>query len=101
MNICFFNKSEREYTNKVNYVAELFFSTYGFGYDSIDSIDQLSDANHRQPDLIIFYGSREDYRILKEKFPSICHLLFIPQLINQVFATNPPPVQALRQKGTD
>jgi hypothetical protein len=101
MNICFFNKSEREYTNKVNYVAELFFSTYGLEYDSIDSMDQLSDANHCRPDLIIFYGTREDYQILKEKFPSTYHILFISQLMSEVYESNPPQAKILRQKGTD
>ncbi|HEX7401803.1 MAG TPA: hypothetical protein VF369_06470, partial [candidate division Zixibacteria bacterium] len=101
MNICFFNKSESEFAKKVSYIAELFFTTYGLEYESIDSLDQLSDANHRRPDLIMFYGTREDYRILKEKSSSTCHLLFVSQLINQVFEAHPPQVKILKQKGTD
>jgi hypothetical protein len=101
MNIFFFNKSENRFTKKVSYIAELFFSTYGLEYDIIYSLDQLSDANHRRPDLIMFYGTREDYQILKEKSSSTCHLLFISQLINQVSESNPPQVKTLKQNGTN
>ncbi|MFH1335605.1 MAG: polysaccharide deacetylase family protein [Candidatus Zixiibacteriota bacterium] len=101
MNICFFNKSENRFTKKVNYIAELFFSTYGLEYDIIYSLDQLTDEDYRRPDLIMFYGTQEDYQILKKQTPFTCHLIFVSQLINQVFETNPPQVKILKQKGTD
>jgi hypothetical protein len=101
MNICLFNNSESKFAKKISYVADLFFSTYGLEYCSVDSIDQLSDANHSKPDLIMFYGTREDYQTLKVQFPSTCHLLFISKQIDQVFESNPPEVKILKQRGAD
>jgi len=101
MNICFLAKTEKIYESKIKYIAELFFSTYGLDYQFLQSLDQFFEAKSCPVDLLLLYGSWEDYQDLKEKIPPGCHLLFASQLFQQIFEPGSPEVKRLKQVGTD
>ena len=100
MNICFFAKAEEKFTKKIKYIVDFFFSTYGLDYRIIQSLDQLFEADLSLVNLLIIYGSWEDYQGIKEKIPPGCHLLFISQLFHQVFEKGHPEVKRLNFKKT-
>jgi hypothetical protein len=100
MNIYFFAKAEEKFTKKIKYIVDLFFSTYGLDYRIIQSLDQLFEADLSLVNLLIIYGSWEDYQSIKEKIPPGCHLLFISQLFHQVFEQGHPEVKRLKYKKT-
>lgn len=100
MNICFFAKAEEKFTKKIKYIVDLFFSTYGLDYRIIQSLDQLFEADLSLVNLLMVYGSWEDYQSIKEKIPPGCHLLFISQLFHQVFGQEHPEVKRLKFKKT-
>lgn len=101
MNICFFAKAEEGFTKKIKYIVDLFFSTYGLDYRFFQSVDQLFEADLSLVNLVMIYGSWEDYQGIKEKIPPSCHLLFISQLFHQVFEQRHPEVKRLKYKETD
>ncbi|MCK4386038.1 MAG: polysaccharide deacetylase family protein [candidate division Zixibacteria bacterium] len=101
MNICFFAKTEDRYRQKIRYIVDLFFSTYGLNYQPLQSPDHLFEAKSPQPDLVLVYGSWEDYQDLKERISPGCGLLFVSQLFPQVFEPKSPEIKRLKRKGTD
>jgi hypothetical protein len=100
MNICFFTKAEERFTKKIKYIVDLFFCTYGLDYRIIQSFDQLNEDKFLPANLLLFYGSWEDYQSIKEKIPPGCHLLFVSQLFHQVFEKGHPEVKRLKFKKT-
>ena len=101
MNISFLAKTEKRYERKIRYIVDLFFSTYGVDYQPLHSLDQLLEAESPRADLLLFYGSREDYQHLKGKISPDCHLLFVSQLFQEVFDPKPPEVKKLKREGTN
>jgi hypothetical protein len=100
MNICFFAKAEERFTKKIKYIVDLFFSTYGVDYRTIQSLDQFFAEECPRTNLLLIYGTWEDYQEIKEKIPPHCHLLFISQLFHQVFEQGRPEVKRLKFKKT-
>ncbi len=101
MNISFFAKTEKRYESKIRYIVDLFFSTYGIEYRPMHSLDQMLEAKSPRTDLLLFYGSWENYHDLKEKISPHCHLLFVSQLFQQTFDQKPLEVKRLRREGAD
>ncbi|MFQ6003559.1 MAG: polysaccharide deacetylase family protein, partial [Candidatus Zixiibacteriota bacterium] len=101
MNICFFAKAEKEYEEKIRYVVNLFFSTYGVNFQLLQSLDQICKTKPPWVDLLLFYGSLEDYQKVKDELSPICHLLFMSRLFQQVFDPKLPEVKGLKREGTD
>jgi hypothetical protein len=100
MNICFFAKAEERFKKKIKYIVDIFFSTYGLDYRAIHSLDQLVEAESQRTDLLLIYGTWEDYQKIKEKISPHCHLLFVSQLFHQIFEPGPPEVKKLKFKET-
>jgi hypothetical protein len=101
MNISFLVKTEKRYERKIRYVVDLFFATYGVDYQPVHSVDQLFKAKSPRLDLLLFYGSWDDYQDLKKRIPPDCHLLFISQLFQQMFDPKPPEIKRLKREGTN
>jgi hypothetical protein len=101
MKISFLPIAEETLQPKIRYVADLFFSTYGLDYRTIQSLDDLLETESSIPDLLLAYGDEGDYQKVKEKIPSGCNLIFICNLFKQVFDTKAPQVKRLKQVGTD
>ena len=101
MNISFLTKTEKRYERKIRYVVDLFFSTYGVHYQPLYSLDQLLEAKSARADLLLCYGSWEDYQDLKERILPDCHLLFISQLFQQIFDPKLPEIKRLKREGTN
>ena len=100
MNIYTFAKTEERYKQKIRYIVELFFSTYGVDYQLLQSLDQFFATKSPRPNLLLLYGSWEDYQNLKKKISSDCHILFVLQLFQQVFEPKLPEVKRLKQEDT-
>ncbi len=98
MNIYTFAKTEERYKQKIRYIVELFFSTYGIDYQPLESLDQLFEAKSPRPNLLLLYGSWEDYQNLKTKISSDCHILFVLQLFQQVFESELLEVKRLKEE---
>jgi hypothetical protein len=101
MNICFLSTAEKRYQPKVSYVAELFFSTYGLDYRSIQSLDEIFQAKSPQPNLLLVYAKLEDYPNLKEKIPPGCHLVFVSQIFERASDSGVSDFKRLRKLGAD
>jgi hypothetical protein len=101
MNVCFLSTAEKRYQPKVSYVVELFFSTYGLDYRSVQSLDELFQAKSLQPDLLLVYAKLEDYPNLKEKLPPSCHLLFVSQLFEEALDAGVADFKRLKKVGAD
>jgi hypothetical protein len=101
MNISFFAKAEKRYERKIQYIVDLFFSTCGVDYQHLHSFDQVFQAKPPHTDLLLFYGSWEDYQNLKEEIAPDCHLFFVSQLFPRVFDQKPPEAKRLKKEGAD